>query len=117
MTTRLGNALILSSSILLFWSPSAEAWWWKYGSKAEADMASREWVMKGGQYKKTWTVRSSRKVRAKNPNPIVIPPMPKPWQPETYPWLITGEHWDEVEKNAGLKICQPIKDFVTAAMF
>ena len=94
---------LLSSALLLFWSPSAQAWWGKYGSKAEAERASSEWAKKGGQYKETWTVKSSRRVRAKTPNPIAIPPMPKPWQPETYPWLITGEHWDEIEKNCWIE--------------
>ena len=90
---------LLSSALLLFWSPSAQAWWGKYGSKAEADMARREWVEKGGEYKKTWTVRSTRRVRDRNPKPVEIPPMPKPWKPETYPWLISGEQWDAYEKN------------------
>ena len=100
---RFGRKFLLASSWLILWPQSADAWWGKYGSKAEADIARREWVANGGQVKKTWTVKSSRRVRAKNPNSSKIPPMPKRWEPETYPWLITGEHWDKVEKDCWIE--------------
>ena len=64
VTTRLGKGLLLSSSILLFWSPSAKAWWGKYGSKHEAREASRLWVIQGGEVTKTWsTPKKSRSDR------------------------------------------------------
>lgn len=95
--------ILISACISIVIAEPAKAWWGKYGSKAEADMARREWVEKGGEYKKTWTVRSTRRVKVKNPIPIEIPPMPKPWKPEPYPWLITGERWSSEEKRCWIE--------------
>ena len=72
-------------------------------------MARREWEEKVGVYKKTWTARSNRKVRINKP--VAIPPMPMPWQPETYPWLITGERWDFIEKNCWIEVMMAEKAY------
>lgn len=45
-----GKSLILASSILILLSPKAEAWWNKYPSKAEAQVACRNWAKRGGWF-------------------------------------------------------------------
>ena len=97
MTTRLGKALLLASSLLLFWSPRAEAWWGKYGSKYEAHKASRLWVIQGGEVRKIWSTNHQRKVEVIGFKPQVVPPKPK-WV-ETFPWSDDDKSWSEQEKK------------------
>ena len=97
VTTRLGKGLLLSSSILLFWSPSAKAWWGKYGSKHEAREASRLWVIQGGEVTKTWSTQHQRKVEVIGFKPQPVPPKSK-WV-ETFPWSDDDKSWSEQEKK------------------
>ena len=56
-------------------------------------------MSEGEEFKEIMTIRKTRRVRDPNAKPINIPPMPRPWKPEIYPWKLKPENWSHREQD------------------
>lgn len=80
--------LLISACISIAIAEPAKAWWGKYGSKYEADIARREWESNGGKY----TVEKFTKNRRR----VLKEALRRPW---TYPPGNSDPSWTPYLKN------------------